>query len=115
MLKKIIIISLIISGLSTSVVAVYYPINTVSISLALRLMFFLLLFADAICYFVAAWGILKNMKWLFPWTVALLVVNILALIFDDIGIIDLAYGIFNLLILILVVYYHRNNLILEGK
>ncbi|HOE15551.1 MAG TPA: hypothetical protein PLH82_02700, partial [Candidatus Paceibacterota bacterium] len=69
----------------------------------------------AICYFVAAWGILKNKKWLFPWTVALLIVNILALIFDDIGVIDISYGIFNFLILALVIYSYRKNLNLEGK
>lgn len=106
-LKKFLILILVLLGLLTLTVAVYYPINTTSISLTLRLMFFLLLSADAICYFVAAWGILISKKWFFPWTVALLVVNILALIFDDIGIIDLAYGVFNLLILILVIYYNR--------
>ena len=106
-LKKFLVLILVLLGLLTLAVAVYYPINTTSISLALRVMFFLLLSADAICYFVAAWGILINKKWLFPWTVALLVVNILALIFDDIGAIDLAFGVFNILILILVIYYNR--------
>jgi len=109
MLKKIISILLIISGLSTFVVAVYYPVNATTVSFSLKMIFFLLLFTDAVCYFVATWGILKNKKWLFPWTVALLVINILGLIFDDIGAIDITYGIFNFLILVLVIYNHQKN------
>lgn len=105
--SKILVILLILSGIGTLLAAAGYPIYNPSLALNLRLIFFFLLFADAVCYFVAAWGANKNIKWLYPLTIALLVINALGLIFDDIGLVDISFSLFNILILIILIYNHR--------
>jgi hypothetical protein len=91
-------------GLAVLAVALRYTFWGPDISLVLQLIFFFLLFADAVCYFVAAWGVRRGKKWVCPFTIALLVVNILAAIFDDIGLADIVVMGFNLLMLVMLFY-----------
>lgn len=58
-------------------------------------------------YFVVAWGVAKNVKWLYPLTTALLIVNALGTIFDDVGVIDVVFMVANTLILILLLNYRK--------
>ncbi len=104
---KILAILLTLSGLGTLAVGIRYSFFGPDILLTLKIIFFALLFADAICYFGAAWGVLKNIKWLFPLTIALLIVNALGIIFDDIGLVDILAFLVNVIILVLVIYNHN--------
>ena len=107
LLQKILVALFILVGLAVAAVAIRYSIFATTVALNLRLIFFAILFADAICFFVAAWGVAKNIKWLYPLTIALLVVNALGLIFDDIGFADIAATAINILLLILLIVNHR--------
>jgi uncharacterized membrane protein len=106
-MKKIPTILLTLFGLGTLAVAIRYSFFGPEIALNLKIIFFALLFADAVCYLIAAWGMWKNIKWIYPLTVALLVVNALAIIFDNIGLIDILAFLVNVIILVLVIYNHN--------
>jgi len=106
-MKKILTILLALFGLGTLAVTVNYIFFGPEIPLALKVIFFALLFADTVCYFGAAWGVWKNIKWIYPLTIALLVVNALGLIFDDIGLVDILVAIFNIFVLVLLVYNRK--------
>ena len=110
--KKILFYLLILSGLAVLLVAANYTFFSPNIPFVLRLIFFLLLLIDATCYFATAWGIFKNIKWLFWPTIVLLVLNTLAAIFDDFGLVDALASAFNLLVLISFIFWsklHQNN------
>lgn len=106
-MKKILTILLSLMGAGVLAVAVRYTFWGPDIPLVLRLIFFFLLFADAVCYFVAAWGVAKNIKKIYPLTIALLIINVFGTIFDDIGFVDIAAAAINIIIIILLVYNHR--------
>lgn len=109
LIRSILAIFLVLFGLGTVVVAINYTFFSPDILLVLRLVFFFLLLTDAVCYFVAAWGVAKNIKWVYPLTIILLIVNILGLIFDDFGLIDASAAVVNIIILVLLVYNHKKS------
>lgn len=105
-MRKLIIALLVIAGLATLAVGIYFPIQAISVPLSIRLIFSGLMVLDAIAYFVVSWGIYKEIKWLFYPTVVLLAINILALAFDNIGWADFVFGFYNL-ILILLIFWRK--------
>lgn len=107
MVKKILTALLIAMGLAVLAVVVGYPLLNGEIPANVIWIISVLMGADAICYFVAAWGVAKNVKWLYPLTTALLIVNALGAIFDDIGVIDVIFMVANTLILILLLNYRK--------
>lgn len=102
MMKKIISVLLAFFGILTLITGIYYYANTPLIDKTIRTIMFSLFVADAIFYLAASWGVFKKIRWLFWPTIALLAVNILALVFDDIGWVDLSAGFYNLIIIILL-------------
>jgi hypothetical protein len=107
LLRSFLIALLSIMGVAVSAVAVGYPLLNSEISTNVVLAISVLMGADAVCYFVATWGVAKKIKWLYPPTVVLLVVNILGAIFDDIGVVDIIFVMVNALILILLLNYQK--------
>jgi hypothetical protein len=105
--KKLLTVLLIVVGMAVLAVAVRYTFWPLDISLTLKIIFFVLLGGDAICYFVAAWGVAKNVKWLYPFTIALLVINTLGAIFDDIGLADIIASGINIVLLIMLIYVYK--------
>jgi len=110
-MKKILAVLLSLVGAGVLAVAINYTFFGPDLPLVLRLIFFFLLFADAVCYFVAAWGIFKKIKKIYPLTIALLVINALGIIFDDIGFVDIATAGVNIVIIILLIYDHQKTTI----
>lgn len=108
-LPKIIATILILSGLGILAAAIFYALEPEMASLKIRLIFLALLTADAICYFIAAWGVQRSIKRLYFWTLALLSINFIALIFDDTGVIDLTVAGLNLLLLVMVILNFKLN------
>jgi len=102
-LNKIIFYLLLIAGIFTLAAGIYYPINASSVSTSIRAILAVLLVFDAIFYFIGAWGIYKNIKSLFWPTLIILTLNIIAGFFDDIGIIDIGFIFYNILILLLII------------
>ncbi len=94
-------------GLAVLAVVVGYPLLNREIPANVIWLISLLMGADAICYFVVAWGVAKNVKWMYPLTTALLIVNALGTIFDDVGVIDVVFMVANTLILILLLNYRK--------
>jgi len=107
LIEKILTVSFVLVGLGVLAVAVNYTFFGPDIPLVLRVIFFSLLFTDAICYFVAAWGVWKNIKWLYPLIIALLAINIIGIIFDDIGFVDIAAAVYNVILLVLLIHNHN--------
>jgi len=106
-MKRILTLILTFLGLAIVAVVVGYPLLDAEIPENVIWIISLLMGADAICYFVAAWGVAKNVKWLYPLTTALLIVNTLGAIFDDIGVIDVVFMVTNTLILVLLLNYRK--------
>lgn len=73
-----------------------------SVPITIRTIFLLLLTLDAILYFVASWVVAKKIKRFFYAVIFLLSINIIALIFDDVGLVDLLAGFYNLMLIILL-------------
>jgi hypothetical protein len=96
-------------GLGVLAAGTFYAVEPEMASLPIRLIFLFLLLADAVCYFVAAWGVCRDIKWVYPLAVILLIINTLALIFDNIGVIDLSVAAFNILLLILLIINHKKS------
>jgi len=107
LLRNTLITLLVLMGLAVLAVVVGYPLLNGEIPTNVIWLISVLMGADAICYFVAAWGVAKNIKWLYPLTTALLIVNALGVIFDDIGVIDVIFMVANTLILILLLNYRK--------
>ncbi len=107
LLKSILTILLSAMGLAVLAVVVGYPLLNGEIPANVIWLISVLMGVDAICYFVAAWGVAKNVKWLYPLTTALLIVNALGAIFDDVGVIDVVFMVANTLILILLLNYRK--------
>lgn len=114
LLRNVLIVLLGVMGFAVLAVAVRYTFWGPEIALVLRLIFFFLLFTDAVCYFVAAWGVRRGKKWVYTFTIALLAVNILAVIFDDIGLVDIVAMGFNLLMLIML-FYSKKEIYVGSK
>ena len=95
---------LILLGLGVLAAAAGYPIYNPTVPLNWRLVLSLFLLADAACYFTAAWEVLKGIKWLSLPTMALLTINALAVIFDDIGLPDIIFLALNTSALALLIY-----------
>lgn len=108
-MNKIIIALLVVFGLFTLMAGIYFPISATAAPLTIRLVFLSLLLIDAILYFIAAWGIGRKIDLLFYPTIMLLALNILGLIFDDLGWINLGAGVYNLLIIILLIANRRQS------
>lgn len=102
MMKKIISVLLAFLGILTLIAGIYYYMNNPTVDQTTRIILSSLFVADAILYLAASWGVFKKIRWLFWPTIALLAVNILALVFDDIGWVDLSAGFYNLIIIILL-------------
>ena len=108
-MKKILTVLLIMMGLGILAAATFFAIEPEMVSLVILLVFLALLLIDAICYFVAAWGISKGVKWLYWPTIGILGINISGLVFDNIGFVDISVALFNILILILLIVYHKHE------
>lgn len=101
------IFSVILLGLSAIILVVaglYYlfGLKQLNISQNTRLIIPILFVIDGLAYFVGAYGVLKGIKLLFYFAFTVLVVNIVLFIFDEIGFLDVAVLIANIIILILV-------------
>lgn len=94
-------------GFAVLTVAVRYTFWSPDISPILKTIFFILLGGDAVCYFVAAWGVRRGVKWTYLFTIGLIVINILAAIFDDVGLTDLVAAGINILMLVMLFYGNR--------
>jgi len=114
LIKNLLIILLSLSGLAILAMVAFWALEGEMASRLILLVFLTLMLFDAIGYFVAAWGVCRNIRKLYPWTLALLTINIIALIFDQIGVIDLTVGGINLLLLILVIYNHKTTSKISG-
>lgn len=107
LLRSFLIALLSIMGVAVSAVAVGYPLLNSEISANVVLIISVLMGMDAVCYFIAAWGVAKNMKWLYLPVIFLLVINILGAIFDDIGVIDVVFVVANILTLTFLYNYQK--------
>lgn len=108
-MKKVLAALFIIMGLMILAVMAFFAIEPEMTSLPVLLTFLALFVIDAICYFVAAWGVSKNIKRLYWPTIAVLGINILALVFDNIGIVDISVALYNILLLILFIINMRRK------
>lgn len=108
-MNKVASIMLGLSALVTAFVAIYFTFSATSVSLAIRLVFLALIIADTICYLTAAIGAWKKSgKW-FSWAVTIVAVNMAGAIFDDIGIADISFLAYNLIILALLILENKKT------
>lgn len=112
------IILILLTGGIGIVLAILYPLSQTSLGISTRLIVTSFLMIDAICYFVAAWGVHRRIKWIYALSIALFLANALATIFDEIGVYDVLASILNIILLVLLVtdnkkWGHSN--ILERK
>jgi len=105
--NKITAILLAFGGLFTLTAGIYFFARSASVPITIRTIFLLLLVVDAILYFVASWVVAKKIKRFFYAVVLLLSINIIALIFDDVGLVDLLAGFYNLILIILLAIYFK--------
>jgi len=104
-LRKSLVVLFILAGLGIIFVAVYYLVSASNrdISFVIRLVLSLLMGLDALGYLLVAWGLSKNISWIYPFALVLLIINVLALFFDDIGWADISAILFNILFGVLLI------------
>lgn len=98
-LKRLLAILFVLSGLAVFVSAILYPILNPNLPIATRLIISSAIIADAFCYFIAAWSVTRSIKWLYLFTIVLLIVNAIGIIFDEVGMYDILASAFNILLL----------------
>ncbi len=103
-LHNILIALFALSGVGVVVVATNWlvALTEMGFPVAISVIFGNLMAIDALFYFLVAWGLYKKTKWAFTMGLILVSINILALIFDDFGIIDALAAFFTLLLGILL-------------
>ncbi|OPZ23677.1 MAG: hypothetical protein BWZ03_00423 [bacterium ADurb.BinA186] len=108
-LNKIIAILLAPVGLLTLVAGFYFFVNTQSAPVVIRWIFVSLMTLDAILYFVASWAIFRKIRWFYYPAIFLLAINMIALVFDDVGLVDLVVGFYNAILIVLVLVFLKNE------
>lgn len=98
-----------IFGVVILVSAMFFMVTNTHVMFLIRLIMASILFLDAICYFVAAWGIAKNIRWIENLTVFLLAINALGVIFDDIGFYDILTLVSNIILLFMLIFHLRSR------
>ncbi len=106
--KNLIIYSLIAVGIFLIVVSIMYPIYNDFLPLNTKIIISSLIAIDAILYFVSAWGINRNIKWIYYLTIILIFVNAIASLSDQLGLYDiLAFVIHVFLFILLIINYKQ--------
>lgn len=102
-LHHLLIFLLALTGVGLLVLAVFYYQTQTNIATNVRAIIAGLFFLDAIFYFVVAWGVCRKIKWLYWCGIALVAVNAVAIIFDDIGFYDIIASLINIPLLIMLI------------
>jgi hypothetical protein len=87
-------------------VAINYAFNQIAINKEMQL-FQYLIFGEPFVFLIIILGCIKKVKSTFPLGLILLIINALLTIFDEVGIIDIAYIVFTLFSIFLLVKFRK--------